>query len=255
MLAKSAGQGLSIGDCLRTNLATSRPLLLALCACTALSGPALADDERQSESVSELDAYVRLTDRFRLFASASLTQSLSEGVTDGELGAYLDVLSIKQIFPDRLLDLDWARNRYLWARVGYSFGGIHEGLRLSNGYSDKTLVAEVSGRYPFSFGFIVVTRGRIDFRTLSGERSNRYRFRLGLEKEYTVLSRPLVPYVRAEFLYDTRFDAWNRQIYQIGAEFGLTDRFKIEAWYAFQIDTGAPPTHLDRVGLGLKYYR
>jgi len=60
-----------------------------------------------------------------------MTQSLTEGVSDGELGAYLDVLSIKPIYLERLLDVDWARNRYVWARVGYGFGGIHEGLQLA----------------------------------------------------------------------------------------------------------------------------
>jgi len=226
-----------------------------LLVCMTLPTPVLADDDRQSETVPEINAYIRLSERFRLFAVASLTQSLTEGATDGEIGAYLDVLSLRPIFPERLLDIDWARNRYLWGRIGYAFGGIHEGLRLSEGYSETQFVAELSGRYPISLGFWMVTRARIDMRTLSGQRSDRYRFRLGLEKEYTVLGRALIPYARAEFLYDTRFDAWNRQIYQVGVEIELTQRFRIEPWYAFQIDTGAPPTHLDRVGVVLTYFR
>ena len=90
---------------------------------------------------------------------------------------------------------------------------------------------------------------------VSGERSNRYRFRVGVETEYTVLGRKVVPYAHAEILYDTRFDAWSRQIYQVGVEIGLTESLRIEPSYAFQIDTETPPTHLDRVGLSLKYYR
>lgn len=236
-------------------LASSRPRLLIMCACASLAGPALADDDRQSETVPELNAYFRLSDRFRLFAAASLTQSLTEGVGDGELGAYLDVLSIKPIFPEQLLDVDWARNRYVWARLGYAFGGIHEGLQLRDGYSEKQFVAELSGRYPISLGFWVLTRARIDLRTLSGDRANRYRIRLGLEKAYTVFGRELIPYIRAEVLYDTRFDAWNRQVYQAGVEIELSQSFRLEPWYAFQVDTATQPTHLDRVGLVLKYYR
>jgi len=49
-------------------LASHRPLLLTVCACASLVGPASADDERQSETVAELNAYFRLSDRFRLFA-------------------------------------------------------------------------------------------------------------------------------------------------------------------------------------------
>jgi hypothetical protein len=89
----------------------SRHLLLALVLCSALSPPSHADDERQSETVPGIDAYVRLSDRFRLFGTASLAQSLSEGVTDGEIGAYLDMLSLNQIFPGPFLDLDWAGTR------------------------------------------------------------------------------------------------------------------------------------------------
>jgi len=233
---------------------TAPTFALVLFTGTVLSLPSWADDERQSESVSEINAYVTLSDRFRLFATTSLTQSLSEGVTDGELGAYLDVLSIAPIVPD-LFDIDWARNRYVWGRVGYSIGGIHEGLRLSEGYSETQVVAELSGRYPITPGFSMFTRGRIDFRTLSGERSNRYRIRVGVEKEHTLLGRAVIPYASAEFIYDTRFDAWNRQVYEIGIEIALTERIRVEPSYAFQIDTGTSPTHLDRVGLALKYYR
>jgi hypothetical protein len=233
---------------------SGRILLCGLCACVTLAQPVRAQDERQSETVGEVNAYVRLSDRFRLFTAASVTQSLTEGVSDGELGAYLDVLSLTPVFP-QLLDIDAARNRYIWGRVGYAFGGIHEGLRLRDGYSETRIVAELTGRYPFAIGFWVVTRGRIDMRTLSGERSDRYRIRLGVEKEYTVLGRAVVPYVNAEFLYDTRFDAWNRQIYQVGVEITLNESFRIEPSYAFQIDTEVEPTRLDRVGIALKYYR
>ena len=101
----------------------------------------------------------------------------------------------------------------------------------------------------------MVTRARLDLRTLSGERANRYRIRFGLEKEYIVRGTALIPYVRAEFLYDSWFGAWNRQSYQAGVEIEVARRFRIEPWYAFQIDTAAAPAHLDRLGLAGKYHR
>ena len=130
-----------------------------------------------------------------------------------------------------------------------------KGFNWRNGYSETQFVAELSGRYPISLGFWAVTRARIDLRTLSGERANRYRVRLGIEKAYTILGREVIPYIHAEFLYDTRFDAWNRQIYQAGVEIELSQSFRLESCYAFRIDTATSPTHLDRVGLALKYYR
>ena len=230
-------------------------MILALSICAAFAGPVRADD-RQSQTAPEVDAFFKLSDRFRLFTTASLTQSVSEGTSDGELGAYLDVLALRPIIREALFDdLDWERNGYLWGRAGLAFSGIHEGLALSNGYAEKSFVIELTGRYPMSSEFWLVLRVRTDLRELHGDRSNRYRVRLGIEKEYTVLGKTVVPYARVEFLYDTRFGVWNRQEYQTGVEVTLTQRFRIEPYYAFQNDTRTSPAHLDTVGLTLKYYR
>jgi hypothetical protein len=227
-------------------------IVLAL---SAFAGPVLAED-RQSETVPQVDAYFKLSDEFRLYTTASLTQSVSDSTSDGELGAYLDVLTLKPIILEALLDqLDLERNRYLWARVGFAFSGIHEGLRLSNGYSEKRLVIEATGRYPMSSEFWVVVRARTELRELHGDRSNRYRLRFGIEKAYTVFGMTTLPYGRVEFLYDTRFNALSRQIYQAGVEVRLTQSLRIEPYYAFQNDTRTSPAHLDRLGLVLKYYR
>jgi hypothetical protein len=233
---------------------TCRPIAWALAACVAFAGSVLADD-RQSETVPQVDAYFKLSDDFRLYTSASLTQSVSEGTSDGEFGAYLDLLTFKPIILDALLDqLDPERNRYLWGRVGFAFSGIHEGFALSNGFSEKRLLIEATGRYPFSSEFWLVLRAQTELRELSGDRSNRYRVRLGVEKAYTILGMMAVPYVRAEFLYDTRFNALSREIYQAGVEVRLSDRFRIDPYYAVQNDSRTSPAHLDRLGLVLKYY-
>jgi hypothetical protein len=205
--------------------------------------------------VQELNGLFRLSDRFRLFVAASVTQSLSEGKTDGELGAYLDLLSFTPIFSERLFDTDWTRNRYVWGRVGFAFGGIHEGLELRTGYSEKRYVAELSGRYPVSTSFWLLTRARIDLRELDGERSDRFRLRFGMEKEYTIFGRAVVPYASAEFLYDTRFDRFSRQMYELGVDIQVTTRLYVEPYYVFQIDTEVPPTYVDRAGIVLKYSR
>jgi hypothetical protein len=235
-------------------LPTSRRFLLSvLFACAALAGPARAEVE--SEAVSELNAYFKLSDTFRVLASASLTKPVTETVTDGDVGAYLDVLSLKPIFGELLSDPDLAQNRYLWGRVGYSFGEIHEGDGLKDDYRDKQFVGEMTGQYPISEGLLVEGRARIEFRTLDSGRSNRYRFRIGIEKEFTLFGREMIPYARAEILYDTRFEVWNSQIYQAGANIGLTDHLRVELYYSHRTDTSVQPAHLNTVGLSLKYYR
>jgi hypothetical protein len=64
----------------------------------------------------------------------------------------------------------------------------------------------------------------------------------------------MVPYVRADFIYDTRFSALSREIYQAGVEVSLSQRFRVEPYYAFQNDSRTSPARLERFGLVLKYY-
>jgi hypothetical protein len=233
---------------------TSRRFVMALAVCVAFAGPVPAH-ERQSETVPQVDAYFKLSEEFRLYTSASLTQSVSEGTSDGGAGVFLDLLTFTPIILDALLDqLDSERNRYLWGRIGVTVSGIHEGFALSNGFSEKSLVIEANGRYPLSSEFWVVFRARTDLRELNGDRSNLYRVRLGVEKSYSVLRMTMIPYARAEFFYDTRFNAVSREIYQTGVEVRLNQRFRIEPYYAFQNDSRTSPARLDRFGLVLKYY-
>ena len=224
-----------------------------LSGCVALAGPARAEVE--SEAVAEVSAYFKLSDIFRVRAAASLTKPVTETVTDGDVGLYLDALSLEPIFGELLSDPDLAQNRYLWGRVGYSFGEIHEGDGLKDDYRDKQFVGEITGQYPISEGLLVEARGRVEFRTLGTARSDRYRVRIGMEKEFTLFGRETIPYARAEILYDTRFEVWNSQIYQAGADIGLTDHFRIELYYSHRTDTSVQPAHLNTVGLSLKYYR
>jgi hypothetical protein len=94
----------------------------------------------------------------------------------------------------------------------------------------------------------------LDLRDIQGESSQRYRLRVGIEREFTANGVVFVPYAQAEAFYDTRYDSWNRQLYQFGAEVELTKQWRIEPYYARQNDTRPSDSHVNRVGLILKYY-
>jgi hypothetical protein len=88
------------------------------------------------------------------------------------------------------------------------------------------------------------------------KRSNRYRYRIGAEKELTTASgTPLVPYAQAEWFYDTRFPAWSRQRFQTGVEMEIDKTWRVEPYYAYDKDTKPSHTGVNRFGLVLKYYR
>jgi hypothetical protein len=116
-------------------------------------------------------------------------------------------------------------------------------------------VLELTARVPAPWELWLVHRGRVDLRDVDGERSARFRYRLGIEREFAVRGIALVPYAQAEVFYDTRFDAWNRQVYQAGVEVKLSERWRVEPYYLRQEDSRSSPAHVDALGLVLKYYR
>jgi len=62
------------------------------------------------------------------------------------------------------------------------------------------------------------------------------------------------PYVGAEVLYDTRYDAWSQQRYEVGIEILLSDRWRLEPHYLRQDDQRSQPAHVNAFGLILKHH-
>ena len=226
-------------------------LLLATSVAAGVACPARAGDSR-TEFVPEVDAYVKLGERTRLFLFGALNQGLSDGATDGTVGVHLDV-TLMPIFRPRLREADWERERYLWVRLGYVLAGSLD--EPDNTPLEHRMVFEATGRAALPFEVWLVTRERVELRDIGGEVSARFRSRLRLEREVTVGGVTLVPYAQAEVFYDTRFGAWNRQRYQAGAEIEITGSWRIEPYYARQEDQRSSLAHVDQIGLVLKYYR
>ena len=237
---------------LRSPVAVTCTRALTLAAILLLAGVtfALAGDT-QAEFVPELDAYWKLSDRTRLFLLGSLTQGLSESATEGEMGVHLDI-TFAPILRPRLRHADWERDRYLFVRIGYRLLGNLDDRESS--FTEHRGVVQLTGRVPLPWEVWLVSRGGVDLRDVNGEYSTRFRYQLGIEREVTVGGVTLVPYAQAEVLYDTRFGAWNRQIYQAGVEIELTSHWRIEPYYARQEDQRSSTAHLNRAGLVFKLY-
>lgn len=182
-----------------------------------------------------------------------MTRNLTKDTSEGELGAHLD-FTLKPILRPYVGAADWVRDRYLWARVGYVVLTTPDSR--SSGSKERRGILEITGRVPLPNEVWLVNRGRVDLRDLEGESSSqRYRLRMGIEREFTAGGTVIVPYAQAEVFHDTRYDAWSRQLYQFGAEIELTKQWRLEPYYARQNDTRPSAGHVDRVGLVLKYFR
>jgi len=225
-----------------------RALIAILCASPLLTDHASAADS--SEFWPELSVYVGLTPATRLYLDASYARG--EGFRSLDLSGFVDV-SIKPILRADLWTDDWQRKRYLWARLGYTRvlkaedGGptqVTEDRAVVSGFARAELPAEVW----------LEARARADLRWMQGDYSTRYRLRLEVNREFTVLEHAVLPYFNAEAFYDTRFEGWARALYQAGAEVTVNQHFRYEIFLASQIDRLPQRASVGALGVVAKWY-
>ena len=203
--------------------------------------------------IPEFDAYLKLSDRARVFLLADATRSTPQDTTDGEVGIHLDY-TLEPWLRSSLREADWERERYVWMRVGYRREWNIEGRPAQP--AENRIVLELTTRSELPRQVWLVNRLHIDFRDMAGSWSNRYRYRIGIEKEFaTAGGTAFVPYARAEFYYDTRYDAWSRQVYQVGVDIDLSRSWRIEPYVALQKNIQPTSDTVNQLGLVLKYYR
>jgi hypothetical protein len=198
--------------------------------------------DTNTQVAPEIWAYVDLSDRARLFFLSSFADNITTDARDETVGAHLDI-SLKPLLRRRLRVADWAREKYLWVRVGYrrNFGGS----------TRETGVIEANSRFALPVGLWAVSRLRTDLRNETGGFSVRPRYRLDFEREFPVGRLTATPYVRAEVLYDSRSSTWDWR-YQAGAEIALTRHWRIEPYYARRQNQHS--ADLNRMGLIVKTF-
>ena len=148
---------------------------------------------------------------------------------------------------------DWQRSRFLWTRIGYtrvfkssdddSASVAEDRLNIAL-YAKAELPAEVwlEGRL------------RSDLRWIGGDFSSRQRFRLEVNREFTIEAHSVTPYLQVEAFYDTRYHGLSRMLYQPGVEIAFDPRFRLELYVARQDDRLPKRESLNALGLVAKWY-
>jgi hypothetical protein len=198
----------------------------------------------------ELNAYVKLSDEARLFLLSNLSFYDSGDPTGGELGANLDITLMPR-FRSNLREADWARDRYFWTRIGYTVSGPLKG----QGAIEHRGLLELTTRMALPEQVWLVNRARYELRDIDGVLSQRYRLRVGIEREFMPQGVTTVPYAQAETLFDTRTGSWNRQIYQTGVEVEINKSWRYEIYFSRQVDSLSSSANIATLGLVLKLYQ
>jgi len=227
-----------------------RSVLLSLCLALATAAHAAND-----EFWPEVRLYKQLDETARLYFSADYTEGKESNAASTSASANVTAavdVSLEPVWRVALRSQDWERNRYLWARFGYTrVSKIELGTRELS--EDRGILAlNARGQLPAEIWF--EGRARADLRWIGDDYSTRYRLRGQLAREFDPFGRAMLLYARAEWFYDTRFDAHSRTLSQLGVEKSLTRHFRVEAYLAWQYDYQPQDDSLHALGLVAKWY-
>lgn len=224
-----------------------------LCALALLASVPLRaqEDTTRDEFWPEVDAYVKLTDRTRLFFLGTVARNREVDFAEGMVGAHLDVFLAPLGRPWLRHTPDVQKRRYLTFRAGYRYAWD---LDDREEYEEHRILFEATARFPPIGRFLAINRNRLDLRDVNGEWSWRYRNRTRLEREIALGTRAVTPYLMAEFFYDSRYDAWNRQRYFAGIEWPLGGGGILDTYYCRQNDSHSSVAHVNAFGLALNVF-
>jgi hypothetical protein len=222
-----------------------RLFLLIFLFCFATWSVLAQDSETKKELWPEIDVYVPLNEKFRLFFLATVTKAReTRDSFEGQLGAHVDYF--------------W--RDHLSFRVGYRYGSSLGDS--DDPFREHRIITEQSFRKKTKWSIQLTDRNRQDWRWVNGDFSFRYRNRITAEKEFRLWGRPVTPYGSAEAFYDSRFSTFNRYRFATGVQYTLRKHRSneplllllrkqrvLDIYYLRQEDTRSQPKHVNAIGI------
>ena len=214
--------------------------------------PLSAQDNARYEFWPEVDAYLKLSQKSRLFFMYSATK-LDDRQTfaDGSVGIHYDWYGGRTILP-RIRFREAAKHQTVLFRVGYEVTRAPSDSGKTVG--ERTPMFEAHARTPLPWKLLITDRNRFDLRFVGGTFTPRYRNRLKIERTFKIGRFELTPYTQAEVFYDWRWNTFNRQRYTGGAEWAITRFLVLEGYSAMQRDTKSSPEYVYAGGVALQFY-
>ncbi len=235
----------------RSRPSSAGPLLLLTCLALAvgLAAPGAAVAGEQAEEFwPEMDVWLRLSPAWRLSTFMSLSRNIDTAYREAGMSVQADYAWGKpgHLYHYRLMDESRAEHMKAWL----ARGGYFSGKSLAdNGqaYRERTVGLELHVRLPLEGGILLSHRLRTDLRWLGSdapEFSQRWRYRVMVEKEYTAGKSSIVPYGSVEAGYDSRYGTVNRVRAIGGASVAWSPHYALEGNFTYQHDTRLSVTNL-----------
>ncbi len=214
----------------------------------ALAAPAAAQDVT-TQFWPEIDTYVHLSDRSRIYVPLSVTKAgIGDSEQDGTAGIYYDYFALP--LEDPWFTGLWheSRGRRLRLRAGYGYTAPGNGEP-----STSTVRVEVTGYQPLPWDIVAGLRNRFDLNFSGGNFDPVYRVRLKLQRKVPIGGPTLVPYAYGEFFYDFNDGDWAKKRFVAGFEFRLWERVVPEIYYQHDY-TGQSSNDTRGIGLTISLY-
>jgi hypothetical protein len=178
----------------------------------------------------------------------------TSGATVVQVGANFDLLLGSIVRSYVFNDPDAFTRKYLMIRLGYRYFSVVEG----NAISENRPIAELQFNFYLPESIEVTFRNRFDFRFfINGVVAFQYRPRIRLQREFSMGTWALAPFVADEPFYDGRFSAFVRN--RLAGGGGLVDlvakNTNLELGYMWQADwPGLPPGNLHIVTVSFSVF-
>ena len=212
------------------------------------------ESSTRNEFWPEIDVYIDLKPKLRLF----LLGTVSKSVEDGELR------NAKGFESQIGAHIDYIPNEHIVLRTGYRFGTSLG--TTDDPFKEHRLLAEQTLRKLLPGELLLSDRNREDFRFVNGDFSFRYRNRVTIEKEFKLFKqRTITPYVSGEIFYDTRYRIWNRNRLSAGVQTSLRRgplrrmllpkrQVILDLYYTRQNDSRSDTQHVNALGASLAFH-
>jgi len=170
---------------------------------------------RTSQEVWPLvDAYYRLNQKFRMYATVAATKLEESTYSDGAVGLFVDYFAYPPKIANKLRHnhSDSLPGKFLWLHGGYQYSATPPSSK--DPFKENMFVTEANTRFYLPFDMLLTWKNRFDWRINNSKFKSRYRPRLMLERDF-----------KTEYLF---FTAYGYGEYYANFGNGSVNRFKTQ---------------------------
>ncbi len=200
-----------------------------------------------------IDAYLRLNQKWRLYATTAATKKESS-YADGAFGIFADYFTFPPGFVQRWKPqrTDSLPGKFLWLRFGSQYSATPPSSE--DPFSEAMIVTEANGRFYLPATMLLTFKNRFDWQVKNDEFNLRYRPRLTVERDMRTQYLTFTGYGFFEYFANFGNAQVDRLRSQFGVELRVSRHFNYEIFWNHQFAHAPEVQEVDAFGMTLKIY-